>query len=162
MKSLVVYYSHSGHTANVAYKFLEVLREKGPADIFELKYRGRRRSLLLQLLYRLIPLRVKLSTAAPLDVEEYDLVCIGIPVWGGQPAPPVSAYIKGCKNTGAKKIICFLLYEVEASAGKCLDYIKEILDKKGRSDIISMSIYWRDAGDDEVIARRIKETLDRL
>lgn len=162
MKSLVVYYSHSGNTANVAYKFMEALREKGEVDIFELRYRGRRRGLLSQFFYRFIPLGVKLSSAAPLDVEDYDVICIGMPVWGGRPAPPVSAYIKGCKNTHGKKIICFMVYGVEGSAKRCLYHVREILDKKGRSEIIPMNILWRNARDDELVAKRIKETMDRL
>lgn len=162
MKSLVVYYSHSGNTGRIARKVIEALREKGQTDIFELKYGRKEKSFLSQFLYKLIPLRVKLGRAVPLNIKDYDLLCIGVPVWKGRPAPPVSAYIKGCRNVRGKRIVCFLTHGSKGDAEECLGYIKKILDKKGRPEIITMDIFWRDARDDKLVDSRIVETLASL
>lgn len=162
MKSLVVFYSRFGSTAHIAYKLLDALREAGEANIFELSYRSGRRSLLAELLYRIIPVRVELSDATPLDVKDYDILAIGMPVWSGRPAPPVSAYIKGCENTDGKKVLCFLVYGIGESSDRCLRYAKKILDKKGALKIIDLSIPWDKVHDDEFVKKCIRETIKRL
>lgn len=161
MKSLIIYYSRTGNTARIAHRLFEALGEKGKAEIFQLQYSGREKSLMSKLLSWVIPARLELGDV-PFDIKDYDTLCIGIPVWGGHPAPPVSAYIKECKNTDGKKIVCLLIYGVESSAERCLNYIKEILDKKGRSEIIAMDIHWHKVHDGEFVDKLIKDTVDRL
>lgn len=162
MKNLVVFYSRFGSTAHIAYKLLDALRKRGEADIFELSYRRGRRGLLTELLYRIFPFRVELSGATPLDIKDYDVLAIGMPVWAGRPAPPVSAYIKECGNTDGKKVVCFLVYGFDERPERCLRYAKRILDKKGFCKIIGMNIPWDKVGDDEFVDKLIHETVDRL
>ena len=147
MRSLVVYQSHTGSTSLIAHKFYEALKEKGETEIFELKYAGEKRNFFRQLIDRFLPVLVPLR-GAPLDIKNYDTLCIGIPVWGGRPAPLVLSYIHQCRDIEGKRIICIALYEFEASAQACLAYVKKVLGKKNPAQIIDLCIQWFQSGDE--------------
>ena len=156
MKSLVIYYSHAGGTAYVAYKLLNAISKKGEADIFELTYHKGKRGIFLQFLDRVMPFWVNLSDV-PLDVKDYGLICVGTPVWGGRPCPPVQKYLQKCYNIEGKKVIYFQVYGVELSGRRCVKYIKNILNKKGCTDIIDISIPWAQVRSEEFIDKIINE-----
>jgi flavodoxin len=160
MKSLVAYQSHTGSTSLIAHKFYETLKAKGEADIFELKYASGRRSFFRQLVDRFLPKLAPLK-GAPLDIKDYNILCIGIPVWGGRPAPLVLSYIHKCKDIRGKKVICVALYEFEASAQACLAYVKKVLQNKGPSEIIDLGIQWFRSGDEEYVNKIIKDMIDK-
>jgi hypothetical protein len=161
MKSLVVYYSSSGNTAQAAYKFLNALTREGETDIFELNYSGQARGLFAQLLDRLMPFRISLGDA-PLDLKGYDVLCLGIPVWAGRPAPLVTRYLEGSKITGKIKVVCFLVYGVEASARRCLAYVRSVFRRKGHPEIIGVTIPWAKASDTEFMENLIQEAIAKL
>jgi len=87
MKTLVVYFSRSGHKEQIAREFAERLN----ADLEEVREKrdqagiwGYCRSA-LQVLFR----QAAPNLAAKHDSSGYDTVIIGTPVWIQQPAPPV-------------------------------------------------------------------------
>jgi len=161
MKSLVIYYSHTGNTANVVKSFAAALRKMGEVDIFELEYSHGKRNLLQRLLYRLMPFLVRLNLV-PLDLKDYDVLCLGIPVLFGYPPPAVSKYISISKNMAKKKIICCYVYGVEASAKNCSRYVEKILARKGRPEITSVFVSWVNAYNVEFLDNLINETMRKI
>jgi flavodoxin len=107
MKTLVVYFSRSGHTEHIAREIGERLN----ADLEEISETRQRAGILgscrsaLQVLFR---------QAAPIitarhDPADYDTVIMGTPVWIQQPAPPVRTYFR--QHASSYKHVAFFCTE---------------------------------------------------
>ena len=91
-KTLVVYYSRSGHTKAVAQ---DIARQTG-ADIEAIDAGGFAQGFLSYLHAGWAALKSRDVSIAPAkhDVRGYDLVVLACPVWAGRPAPPMRAYLR--------------------------------------------------------------------
>jgi flavodoxin len=88
MKTLVLYYSHGGHTRQLAEEVakrcgadLEEIRPEGPRSMWRLAW---------QTLIRATP-PVQSPTH---DLGRYDLVVVGTPVWMARPPAPVRSFVQ--------------------------------------------------------------------
>ncbi|MCX5700401.1 MAG: hypothetical protein NTZ63_02515 [Candidatus Omnitrophica bacterium] len=156
MKSVLVYYSHYGNTANVASEVQDYLRKLGTVDKLEIEYFSKNKGLLERVFYRLLPNLVNIASIKT-DLKEYDLICFGIPVWGGRPSAPIIRYLKLCKNIQNKKIICFYIFGVDASAKICAEYVGKALGKKTHRTIVNVFIPWANVHDDNFIKDSFRE-----
>jgi len=59
------------------------------------------------------------------DPSAYDLIIMGVPVWGGTPAPPIRTFLSQTKISG-KKIALFISHGGEP--GKAIDEFKALLE----------------------------------
>lgn len=122
MKNLVVYYSLDGHTRLIA----EAIVGETGADIYELKtikpstgksgfakfFLGGMRAIRKQKPALLNPLP---------DVNDYELVFIGTPVWGSRNAPAINTFISKSGLTN-KELILFAS-STGGDASKCFDQL---------------------------------------
>lgn len=161
MRSLVVYYSHSGNTASVANKIFYALSKKGEADIVRLEYARGSRNLLVRLLYRMMP---SLTEIAPVisDLKDYNVLSLGIPVIAGRPSSSIIKYINMCASLTNKQIICSYVYGVKPSAIQCSKFIERLLRKKGQPTIIPLFIPWNKAQDEQFLDKAINGVLTKL
>jgi len=141
--------------------YCEQLKQKGEAVLFELEHRDRQRHKIKHLLARLMPKLTNLAKM-PGDIDKYDVICIGTPVWGGKPAPLAIKFITRLKNLSKKKVIYFQVYGMEASSEKSTEYTRSLLVKKGCVNIIEDDISWFDARDEAALLERIKESVGKL
>lgn len=104
MKTLVVYYSRSGHTRQVA----ELLAQKLSADLQELIDRSSRKGPIGWLKSGRDAIKEKETELAPLDHQprDYDLIVVGTPVWAAHPAPAVRTFLKA-HDLGGKRVAFF-------------------------------------------------------
>ena len=160
MKSVVVYYSHSGNTSAIAYEVLNILEEYGETDILQLQYSSESRSVLKRLFYRMMPSSVKLIPV-PTDLNAYDVVCFGIPVVAGYPASAMTKYLSVCENLNKKKIICVYVYGIKLNAQKCARYIHTMLGKNAQITIADVYMPWGDARNKERCREILKEAVTR-
>lgn len=95
-KTLVAYYSWSGNTAKVARAIAAAL----PADVEEIREVKPRTGLFAFVRSAIEARRRKTApiVAAETDAGEYDLVILGTPVWAGEMAPALRAYIEREKH----------------------------------------------------------------
>jgi hypothetical protein len=161
MKSLVVYYSHTGNTAYVADKLASALRTISEVDILELEYYGSRSNILKRLLFRAFPDLVPLAPVKT-ELKEYDLLCLGIAVMGGYPPAALTKYIRICKDMEGKKIICLLVYGIEASAKSCAYHIGKTLQRRNVSCLHSIYVPWFNAYNAEFLEQAFGECLRKL
>ncbi len=91
MKALVVYYSRSGNTREVAQSLAQEMR----CDIEEIHDTQNRSGIIGWIKSAYHANRGKLTTLKPLekDPSDYDLVVVGTPIWAGFPATPVKTYL---------------------------------------------------------------------
>ncbi|WP_203340914.1 flavodoxin family protein [Planococcus beijingensis] len=88
MKSLIVYYSHSGNNEKLAIE----LRDRIGCDMYEIKEKKKRKDLAI-----LMDFLVKRnSRLAPLDfdVSDYGPIILLAPVWAGKVAAPMRTFIQ--------------------------------------------------------------------
>jgi len=106
MKTAVIYYSFEGNSALIA----ETIKVALKADVFEIKTTDTKKRTGFskyawggaQVVMKKKPEIVPLSA----DVNSYDLIILGTPVWAGSPAPAMVSFLSGTKIAG-KKIALF-------------------------------------------------------
>jgi len=64
-----------------------------------------------------------------LDISPYDLVCIGVPIWGGRPAFVFNAFIQKMEGLNGKNAVVFVTCRLYS--GKALQTMKTEIEKKG-------------------------------
>jgi len=161
MKSVIIYYSHSGNTSLAAHKFWGALKAKGESELYRLRYVDTKRSLTRQLLYRLRPSLAEI-TGVPFNLSDYELICIGSPVWGGRPAPLITKYLSQCSNIAGKKVIYFQVFGIEASAEISEAHVKRALEEKGVSEVINVDIDWHEGRDETAIDKLVQGIVDKV
>lgn len=97
MKTLIVYYSRTGHTQEVA----EAIAAELEADIVRIEDIADRTGALGYLRSGLDALLGRSASIHPTEADpaDYDLVIIGSPVWSGRLSAPVRTYIADNKAT---------------------------------------------------------------
>jgi flavodoxin len=109
MKACVMYVSRTGNTRRLAEAISELLE----APIFDI------------------------TKSEPSVADDYDLLVIGTPVMGLQPAPEVIAFVKHLQSGEGKKAIVFCTYAI--AKGGTLKAMAEELAKKGYVTILNVS-----------------------
>ena len=124
MKTAVIYYSLDGNCALVA----KTIKDTLDADIFEIRTvdRKKRRGIAklawggFQVIMKKKPELEPLS----IDINNYDLIILGTPVWAGSPTPAIVSFLDKTKITG-KKIALFCCHG--GGKGKAFDKFKALL-----------------------------------
>ena len=90
----IIVYSHTGHTLSVALKLKEILSKKT-------------HNVTLERLQTRVPLTMTALTAElktiP-NIESYDAVILGTPVRGGEPSPPMKAFLEQIDSFDGKMV----------------------------------------------------------
>lgn len=131
-KSLVVYYSRTGHTRHIA----EALAAALPARREAIEERGGRAGLVgdVRSTYdakarRLPAIREPLS-----DPAAFDLVIVGAPVWAGHPASPIQSYLSRFRGRlPALALFCTL------GGGGAPSALREMAALAGRRPLVQAS-----------------------
>ena len=124
MKTAVIFYSYEGNCALIA----QIIKGAIDADLFEIKTTDtKKRSGLV--LYAWGGYQVAMNKKPALeplsvDVNAYDLIILGTPVWAASPAPAVISFLGKTKITG-KKIALFCCHG--GGMGKALQKLKALL-----------------------------------
>jgi len=156
MKSIVIYYSHSGNTKKVAEIFTEYLKENGPVERIELIALDESQSFFGQGRRAFIHARAKIAPVN-FDLSGYDLVCLGTPVWAFAPTPAMNAYLYKCFGLEGKEVTLFTTYGSGTGNKRCLNYMQDILTKKGARSFKRFSIQQFKVEDKELVLSKIKE-----
>ena len=156
MKSVVIYYSYSGNTQKAADVLTEYLKFQGEVEIIELKGLDESDKFLVQAVRAF---RRKRATIQPvnLDLGRYDLICFGTPVWAFGPAPAMNTYLDKCFGLEGKNVILFTTYGSGTGNERCLNYMQDILAKKGAKDFKRFSIQQFKVNNKEFVLSKIKE-----
>ncbi len=131
MKTAVVYYSYTGNTHRVARLIIGVLKSKGeeaiPVRIRPLKEETNFLKQCRDSFFRKKPELYKTL----LELENYDRIILGSPVWAFNPATALNTYLDKCTSLEGKEAICFVTYGSGAGKEKALGILKKSLEAKG-------------------------------
>ncbi len=125
MRSLIIYFSLEGHTRLVA----ELIAKEVNADLVELQTvkeyprKGFKKYFWCgkAAVFREKP---ELKTKLP-DLNKYDLILIGTPVWAGNCTPPINTLLSKCTIVG-KKVALFIT-NGGGSISRCTKQISKAL-----------------------------------
>ena len=159
MKSTIIYYTFGGNTRIAAEGLKEFLAKRGAVDVIELSALDESQSFFGQCGRAFGHTKAKIAPVNA-DLSGYDLVCFGTPVWAIGPAPAVNTYLDGCKGLGGKDVVLFATYGSGAGKGRCLDYMQNILGKKGAKKFSRLYIQQFKVKDREFVSAEIRKVLD--
>ena len=111
MKACILYFSQTGNTR----KFAEAISDS-------LK----------------IPAVLDLTTTEPSAVNDYDVIMLGTPVHGFNPAIETLSFVKGLPEGNGKRAILFCTHRIWK--GKTFGKLKKELKKKGYSSILCVAV----------------------
>ena len=162
MKSLITYYSYSGHADKVAQKLAEFLKNKGNVDIQRLRPRTEIDSFGAQCRAAFLKRRAELENGITFDVSRHDLVVIGSPVWAFASTPAVNTFLDKVNGLHGKKVAVFLTSGSGVGVKKCFKNIRTILESKGASHIEELSIPDSKLNDESFVNSSIEGILSHL
>jgi len=157
MKTAVIYYSYNGNSAQVA----EILKAELNADIFRIETldNKKRKGFFLmfwgggQVFRGIKPPLKPLSV----DINAYDLIILGTPVWAGSPTPAIASFLSKNSITG-KKIALFCCHG--GGKGKALDKLKALLG--GNTVIGEIDFIYPSKAANAVLKQKISEWVKTL
>jgi len=74
------------------------------------------------------------------EVNAYDLIIIGLPVWAFAPTPAINTYLDRCSGLNGKKVIVLITSGSGMGVNMCFKTIRNILQSKGASEIREINI----------------------
>ena len=156
MQSVIIYYSYSGNTQKVASILSGYLGQQGEVDIIELKGLDESEKFFAQAARAF---RHKRATIQPVNfnLSRYDLICLGTPVWAFGPSPAINTYLDKCFGVEGKSVILFTTYGSGTGNERCLNYMQEMLAKKGAQQFKRFSVQQFKVNDKEFVLSKIKE-----
>lgn len=125
MKTLVIYYSYTGHTRKLAAE----LAGKEGADLYEVLDAKRPGVLKAYTAGCVAALRMKRAAIRPITVEldSYDTIIVMSPIWAGHPAPAINSVLD---RLPAGKTVRFRMVSASGGSG-CRDKVLTLAREKG-------------------------------
>lgn len=124
MKSLIIYYSRTGNTANVA-KALEAVLDADMCEIRCDKYSGGGLRYLMAGYHSVLG-RLPDIVVPDYPATDYDLVLIGTPVWTSHPSLPVRAFLSE-KPRLPDRIGLFMTCGGHSAVQKAVDELSDLI-----------------------------------
>lgn len=159
MKSIIAYYSYTGHAEKIAKAFARSLESRGTARLERLRPVQEITSFVGQCRAAFGRKRTALQPAVTADLSGYDLVVIGCPVWAFAPVPAVNTYLDSINGVQGKRAIVFLTSGSGAGVNRCFAAIRKTLESKGIVHVGELNIPDRMSKDDEFIDASIGRVL---
>ena len=124
MKTAVIYYSYDGNSTLAA----KIIKDALNADIFEIKTKDKKKRMgfarILWGGFQVITKKKPELEPLSIDINAYDLLIFGTPVWASSPTPAIFSFLSQTKITG-KKIALFCCHA--GGKGGVFDKFKALL-----------------------------------
>ncbi len=125
-KAIIVYYSYEGTTKRIA----EAMADALGADSLEIKPVGEMRAKglgkYLQGGYEIMKKKAPKLMSMDKNIDDYDIVFLGTPVWASTYTPPIKTLLEG-GYINDKEVAFFFCHN--GGPGKALQKAKEAIDK---------------------------------
>lgn len=130
MKTAIIYYSMSGNTAYAAEKIAEEIKASGEVDIIRIEPKKAYPDKGAKKFFWGGKSAVMGETPAlqpyEFNIEKYDRIIFGTPVWASTFVPPLRTFIQVNPNVKEKKIAVFACFS-GGGADKAIDKMKKYL-----------------------------------
>ncbi|HPA25735.1 MAG TPA: flavodoxin [bacterium] len=155
MKTLIAYYSKTGKTEKVALDLAKLLN----ADLEKIIDQKKRTGLVGYLTGGRDAMKKKLTQINSLSKNpaDYDLVILGMPVWGWNLTPALRTYIEENKNKIKK--YAFFVTSGDTPAEKLIKYFVEIF---GQEPICQTGFNTKELSDENIYQQKINDLLIKI
>lgn len=130
MKTAIVYYSMSGNTKYTAKKIAAGIKTSGEVDIIRIEpkkaYPDKGAKKFLWGGKSAVMGETPALQPYEFNIEEYDRIILGTPVWASTFAPPLRTFINENRNIKEKKIAVFTCFS-GGGADKAIDKMKKYI-----------------------------------
>jgi flavodoxin len=138
MKILIVYYSKTGKTKEIAHTMANELANGNEVKLRRIKMKNERNLLATYLLDTKKAIKRKKPEIEVMDYDhkDYDLILLGTPVWSNNPVPAINTYLDKSefrdkrvalfvtlRMMGGEKTIRILTEEIKKKRGEVVDSI---------------------------------------
>jgi flavodoxin len=156
MKAVAVVFSQSGHTAHFARAIAEQFRKKGvEADIELLRTEKFINPGSKNIKFKRMP-----------ELDGYDIVCIGGPVWAFKSNPAVIAYLNELDSLKGKKAAAFVTHSLPwksfGAAKKAMTRLTCKIDALGAKTVDAESLQWNGMPKAEVLEKAATNLVSRF
>lgn len=159
MKTLITYYSYSGITEKVVRMFIRILEKKGEVKSQRLKPKKEITSFAGQCLAAMLGKRCELEDGVLFDVNGYDLIIIGLPVWAFAPTPAINTFMDKVSGLNGKKAVTLITSGSGVGVNMCFKAMRKVLQEKGASDIKEINIPNFRMGDIDFIISSLEKAI---
>ncbi|MEW6075576.1 MAG: NAD(P)H-dependent oxidoreductase [Candidatus Omnitrophota bacterium] len=156
MKSIIIYYSFSGNTQKVASLLHTYLQDKGQSELIRLKDLKEPQGFFTQARKALVHAKAEIAETK-LNLTEYDLICLGTPVWAFGPAPAVNTYLARCFGLEGKEVMLFSTYGSGSGNTRCLNFMQQALAGKKAKGFRRFSVQQFKADNADFVISQIKK-----
>ncbi|MCD6094263.1 MAG: NAD(P)H-dependent oxidoreductase [Candidatus Omnitrophica bacterium] len=160
MRSIIIYYSHSGNTAKVAEILAEHIKQNGSAELIKLEPINEPKAFFTQAVQAFKRTKTKIKPIK-IDLSEYALICLGTPVWAFAPAPAMNKYLNECRGIQDKDVILFVTYGSGLGVRRCLNIMEKEVRNKGAKKIFRFSIQESKVDKQSLVSEVIKGALKK-
>ena len=160
MRAIIIYYSYSGNTKKIADILAEYLRPRYEIKILRIDALDESSCFFLQAVRAFFHKKARISPIEP-DLSNYDLICLGTPVWAFAPAPAMNTYLDKCSGLLGRPVVLFTTYGSGTGVNRCFNYMQGILSRKGVKEFRRFSIQQLKVSNKEFVLSKIRE-LKRL
>jgi flavodoxin len=148
----VIVYSLTGHTLSVAVRLKEKLSAAGhTVNLERVEVSGPAR-----------PGATNVQLKTKPEIDSYDALVFGSPVWGGSPASPMTSYLEQVTSLQGKKVACLAthLFPPGWGGNRTIKRMKEVCESKGATVCGSGSVGWLRLGRRQKIADVVDNLAD--
>ncbi|MDO5851431.1 MAG: flavodoxin [Methanobacteriaceae archaeon] len=155
MKSIVIYYSRTGNTKEVA----NIIKDRLGSDLVEIKSFDSYDGTVGFIKGGFNAFRNSKTKITPntVNLSEYDLVFVGTPVWASKPTPMINSILSNCDFSN-KKIITYIT-TAGSGAESTHNSMKTLIESNGGTVFDSFSVIEKDEG---TIKEKANKALDKL
>jgi len=127
MKTIIIYYSKSGYTGQVA----KTISSQIPADLVEIKDAKPRAKIQGRIFSAIDAFRENKTETIPpnVDLEDYEVVYFGTPTWASNATPAMITIIDKCDLQG-KDVVLFATMNV-SGGNSAINRMKEKVESRG-------------------------------
>lgn len=132
MKVAFIFYSFSGNTKRVFEYLREVFLSKGSqVKILQLKPKNEPRSFFKQGFSAFTKKKPPLSEDIFYDLEDFDYIIFGSPLWAFTFAPALMSYLDKAKGLKNKRVSFLFTYGSGAGLNKAIRELRRALEERG-------------------------------
>ncbi|NOZ64084.1 MAG: hypothetical protein GXO71_03995 [Caldiserica bacterium] len=133
MKAIIVYFSKTGNTEALATLIEEVLKKKEvKTDTFSVK--GAEGAFVQECFRAFTAKEVSIDIK---NLEEYDLIFLGSPIWAFSPVPAISSFVKHSQGWKGKKVFLFFTFGSGTGRRRAERVLGKLVEKQG-GEVISV------------------------
>jgi len=139
-RALVIYYSFSGNTKELAQEIAAALQTRFQTDLVRIEALDESASFFGQARRAFFKTEARIPDTLPFDVSAYALVAVGTPVWAFGAAPAVRSWLRRSRGFNAARGVAFATYGSGAGSKKCVDEMSCLLRAKGATTVKTLLI----------------------